>query len=73
MTWKVFVFPVFPALMLRQPNQCPAFPDVFQVMVVFPAAAAFSVSVVTLIKINYVQNLRFIEGTCLSSTVMYRF
>ena len=42
-------------------------------MVVFPATAAFPISVVTLIKINYPQNLRFIEGICLSSTVMYRF
>ena len=73
MTWKASVFPVFPALMLKQPNQCPAFPDFFQIMVVFPATAAFTVSVVTLIKINYAQNLRFIEGICLSSTVMYRF
>ena len=73
MTWKVSVFPAFPALMLKQPNQCPAFPDFFQIMVVFPATAAFPVSMVTLIKINYAQNLRFIEGICLSSTVMYRF
>ena len=73
MTWKVSVFPAFPALMLKQPNQCPAFPDLFQIMVVLLATEAFPVSVVTLIKINYVQNLRFIEGLCLSNTVMYRF
>ena len=73
MTGKVFVFPPFPVLMLKQPNQCPGFPDFFQIMVVFPATAAFPVSVVTLIKINYAQNLRFIEGICLSSAVMYRF
>ena len=73
MTGKVFVFPPFPALILKQHNQCPAFPDFFQIMVVFPATAAFPVSVVTLIKINYAQNLRFIEGICLSSAVMYRF
>ena len=73
MTWKVSVFPAFPALILKQPNQCPAFPDFFQIMVVFPATAAFPVSVFTLIKINYAQDLSFIEGICLSSTVMYRF
>ena len=73
MTWKVSVFPAFPALMLKQPNQCPAFPDFFQIMVVFPATAAFPVSVVTLIKINYAQIFRFIEGICLSSRVTYRF
>ena len=73
MTWKVSVFPAFPALMFKQPNQCPAFPDFFQIMVVFPATAAFSVSMVTLIKINYAQSLRFIEGVCQSSTVVYRF
>ena len=59
--------------MLKQPSQRPAFPDFFQIMVVSPATAAFPVSVVTLIKINYPQNLRFIEGICLSSTVMHRF
>ena len=64
MTWKVSVFPAFPALMLRQPNYCPDFPDFFQIMVVFLATVAFPVSMVTLIKINYVQNLRFIEGIC---------
>ena len=73
MTWKVSAFPAFPALMLKQLNQCPAFPDFFQIMVAFPATAAFPVSVVTLIRTNYTQNLRFIEGICLSSTVMYRF
>ena len=73
MTWKVSVFPAFPALMLKQPNQCPAFPDFFQIMVVFPETAAFPISVVTVIKINYAHKLRFIEGVCLSSTVMYRF
>ena len=72
-TWKVSVFPAFPALMHTQPNQCPSFPDFFQIMVVFPATAAFRVSEINLIKINYVQNLRFIEGIWLSSTVMYRF
>ena len=72
MTWKeVSVFPAFPALILKQPNQCPAFPDFFQIMVIFPAIAAFPVAAVTLIKINYAQNLRFIEGICLSITVMY--
>ena len=69
MTWKVSVFPAFPALMLKQPTQSLA----FQIMVLFPATAAFPVSVVTLIKINYTQNLRFIEVICLSSTVMYQF
>ena len=73
MTWKVSVFSAISALMLKQPNQCLAFPDFFQIMVVFPAPPAFPVSVVTLIKISYAQNLRFIEGICLSSTAMYRF
>ena len=73
MTEKVSAFPFFPALMLKQANQCPAFPNIFQIIVVFQAVAGFPVSVVTLIRINYAQNVRFMEGICLSSTVMYRF
>ena len=71
MTWKVSVFPAFPALMLKQHNQCQVFPDFFQIIVIFPATTTFPVSDVTLI--NYAQNVRFTEGICLSSTVMYRF
>ena len=73
MTWKVSVFPAFPVLMLKQLNQCPAFPDFFQMMGLFSATAAFTASGVNLIKINYAQNFRFIEGICISRTVMYRF
>ena len=73
MTWKVSVFPAFQVLMLKQLNQCPAFPDFFQMMGLFSATAAFTVSGVNLIKINYAQNFRFIEGICISGTVMYRF
>ena len=43
MTWKVSVFSAISALMLKQPNQCLAFPDFFQIMVVFPAPPAFPV------------------------------